>query len=64
MTAFIIVFIVLGIIIIALGLFIAYILDVIGDMREEIASLTLRVNNLMECVKEFNQKLKDYEKSK
>lgn len=64
MTAFIIAFIVLGIIIIALGLFIAYILDVIGDMREEMASLTLRVNNLMECVHEFNQKLKDYEKSK
>ena len=50
--------------VLAFIVFTAYVREIRDDMSEEIDHLTKRVDNLMECVREFNQKLKDYEKSR
>ena len=50
--------------VLAFIVFTAYVREIRDDMSEEIDHLTKRVDNLMECVREFNQKLKDYERSR
>lgn len=50
--------------VLAFIVFTAYVREIRDDMSEEIDHLTKRVDNLMECIREFNQKLKDYEKSR